>query len=136
MNVYKLFLIFINVYLSTFQLQLPYFCSNNSQKKVVFTNFIQKQPFGLVLSKRCSKKLSEIWWKISVRNLLLIKLATVLKKRLQHTCFSVNFGERDKVSKNSQENSFVTSLTKLQVLFKRDTSTAHPIPALSDLQLY
>ena len=32
----------------------------------MLTNFIQKKPFRVVLSKKCSKECSEICWKISV----------------------------------------------------------------------
>ena len=59
---------------------------------------MQKQPLEVLCKKRCSKKIRKIHRKISVpESLFLIKLqampAILLKKRLWHRCFPVNFAK-------------------------------------------
>ena len=59
---------------------------------------MQKQPFVDVLQNRCSKKFRNFTEKHLYRSLFIDKVAgmmsaTLLKKRLQHRCFLVNFAK-------------------------------------------
>ena len=80
--------------------------SNVLQKDERFLIFsIQKESFGGVLPRRCSKKFRNIHRKTSVLKSLFNKVASLqacnfIKTRLQHRCFPVNIAARTSILKN------------------------------------
>ena len=73
-TIYQMFLIFINKNSNKFYLQMLYFSFNNLRQKVALTSFIQKQPFGVLLSKKCSETFPKFTGKYPCKSPFLIKL--------------------------------------------------------------
>ena len=96
---------------------------------------MQKQLSAVFCKKRCSYKFQNIYGKHLCQSLFLnkvagLRLATLLKKKLCHRCFPVNFPKflRTPVLRNTSERLFLRMITLNAILSLLEIFPVHTFP--------